>query len=86
MDQEEVEIDDSLYSRQRYVLGDSAMKQMANSAILIYSMGGLGIEIAKNIALAGVKNLTIQDCKLAEIQDLGTQFFLREEDVGKNSL
>lgn len=84
MDQEEVEIDDSLYSRQRYVLGDSAMKQMANSAILIYSMGGLGIEIAKNIALAGVKNLTIQDCKLAEIQDLGTQFFLREEDVGKN--
>lgn len=83
MDQE-AEIDDSLYSRQRYVLGDSAMKQMANSAILIYGMGGLGIEIAKNIALAGVKNLTIQDCKLAEIQDLGTQFFLREEDVGKN--
>lgn len=83
MDQE-AEIDDSLYSRQRYVLGDSAMKQMANSAILIYGMGGLGIEIGKNIALAGVKNLTIQDCKLAEIQDLGTQFFLREEDVGKN--
>uniref|UniRef100_A0A8W8HM69 E1 ubiquitin-activating enzyme n=1 Tax=Magallana gigas TaxID=29159 RepID=A0A8W8HM69_MAGGI len=31
-----------------------------------------------------LKNLTIQDCKLVEIQDLGTQFFLREEDVGKN--
>lgn len=35
------------FSRQRYVLGDSAMKQMANSAILIYGMGGLGIEIGR---------------------------------------
>ncbi|XP_062608943.1 ubiquitin-like modifier-activating enzyme 6 [Saccostrea cucullata] len=79
-----VEIDDSLYSRQRYVLGDSAMKQMANSSILIYGMGGLGIEIAKNIVLAGVKNITIQDGRSAVIQDLGTQFFLREGDIGRN--
>nr|XP_022335086.1 ubiquitin-like modifier-activating enzyme 6 [Crassostrea virginica] len=84
MEQQEVEIDDSLYSRQRYVLGDSAMKRMAHSAVLVYGMGGLGIEIAKNIALAGVKNLTVQDGKSAVIQDLGTQFFLREEDLGKN--
>ncbi|XP_052699455.1 ubiquitin-like modifier-activating enzyme 1 [Crassostrea angulata] len=57
-------------------LTHAAMKQMANSAILINGIGGLGIEIGTN--------LTIQDCKLAEIQNLGTQFFLREEDVGKN--
>ncbi|KAJ8299843.1 hypothetical protein KUTeg_022590 [Tegillarca granosa] len=74
----EVEIDDSLYSRQRYVLGDSAMKRMASSSVLIYGMGGLGIEIAKNLALAGIK--------VANVEDLGTQFFLREDDVksGKN--
>ncbi|KAL5005528.1 hypothetical protein ScPMuIL_018984 [Solemya velum] len=81
----EVEIDDSLYSRQLYVLGDSAMKQMAQSSILLYGMGGLGIEIAKNITLAGIKSLTIQDGKTANVSDLGTQFFLREEDVTKEA-
>ncbi|XP_041365685.1 ubiquitin-like modifier-activating enzyme 6 isoform X1 [Gigantopelta aegis] len=77
----EVEIDDSLYSRQRYVLGDSAMKRMATSNVLVYGLGGLGIEIAKNIVLAGVKSLTIQDRNTATVTDLGTQFFLRESDV-----
>ncbi|KAL3866603.1 hypothetical protein ACJMK2_043889 [Sinanodonta woodiana] len=82
----DVEIDDSLYSRQRYVLGDSAMKRMAQSSILLYGVGGLGAEIAKNIVLAGIKTLTIQDPAIVTRHDLGTQFFLREEDVqvGRN--
>ncbi|XP_071116037.1 ubiquitin-like modifier-activating enzyme 6 [Haliotis cracherodii] len=80
----EVEIDDTLYSRQRYVLGDSAMKRMAKAAVLIYGMGGLGVEIAKNLVLAGVKSLTIQDRKTATVADLGAQFFLREEDARAN--
>ena len=76
-----MEIDDSLYSRQRYVLGDSAMKRMAKSSVLLCGVGGTGIEIAKNIVLAGVKSLTIQDTNVCKTEDLGTQFFLREEDV-----
>uniref|UniRef100_A0A3B4ZBP3 E1 ubiquitin-activating enzyme n=1 Tax=Seriola lalandi dorsalis TaxID=1841481 RepID=A0A3B4ZBP3_SERLL len=48
-----------LSSRQRYVLGDSAMHQMAQSSVFLSGMGGLGIEIAKNIVLAGVKVRTL---------------------------
>ena len=33
-------IDDSLYSRQRYVLGDRAMKTMAASKVLLCGLGG----------------------------------------------
>lgn len=77
----DMEIDDSLYSRQRYVLGDHAMKKMASSSVLVYGMGGVGIEIAKNIVLAGVKALTVQDGNVATVQDLGTQFFLRDVDI-----
>jgi len=33
------------FSRQRYVLGDSAMRSLAQSNVLIYGLGGLGIEI-----------------------------------------
>lgn len=80
----ETEIDDSLYSRQRYVLGDGAMQRMAKSSVLLYGAGGLGIEIAKNIVLAGIKSFTIQDPQKAIVADLGTQFFLTEEDVAKD--
>uniref|UniRef100_A0A672S7J6 Ubiquitin-like modifier-activating enzyme 6 n=1 Tax=Sinocyclocheilus grahami TaxID=75366 RepID=A0A672S7J6_SINGR len=76
-----MDIDDSLYSRQRYVLGDSAMQQMAQSAVFLSGTGALGVEIAKNIVLAGVKAVTLHDCKRCEVWDLGTNFFIREEDV-----
>ncbi|KAJ9501196.1 E1 ubiquitin-activating protein [Exophiala xenobiotica] len=77
------EIDESLYSRQLYVLGHEAMKRMGSSNVLIVGLKGLGVEIAKNIALAGVKSLTLFDPNPVAIADLSSQFFLRTEDVGK---
>lgn len=77
------EIDESLYSRQLYVLGREAMKRMSASNVLIVGMKGLGVEIAKNIALAGVKSLTLYDPTPTAISDLSSQFFLHTEDVGK---
>lgn len=77
------DIDESLYSRQLYVLGHEAMKRMGASNVLIVGLKGLGVEIAKNIALAGVKSLTLYDPAPAQISDLSSQFFLHPEDVGK---
>lgn len=77
------EIDESLYSRQLYVLGHEAMKRMGLSDVLIVGLRGLGVEIAKNIALAGVKSLTLYDPTPAVLSDLSAQFFLHPEDVGK---
>ena len=77
------EIDESLYSRQLYVLGHEAMKRMSSSNVLIVGLRGLGVEIAKNIALAGVKSLTLHDPAPAAIADLSAQFFLRPADVDK---
>lgn len=74
-------IDDSLYSRQRYMLGDGAMIKMAQSKVFLSGLGGLGVEIAKNVVLAGIKSITLHDTKVASYHDLGSQFFLREEDV-----
>ena len=39
------EIDESLYSRQLYVLGHEAMKRMGSSHVLIAGLRGLGVEI-----------------------------------------
>ncbi|KAK5660384.1 hypothetical protein OQA88_12927 [Cercophora sp. LCS_1] len=77
------EIDESLYSRQLYVLGHEAMKRMSASNVLIFGLKGLGVEVAKNIALAGVKSLTLYDPTPVAIADLSSQFFLRVEDIGQ---
>lgn len=78
------DIDDQLYNRQRYVLGDEAMKRLKQQHVLIIGMGGLGIEIAKNVVLAGVNSVTIEDSQNATILDLSTQYYLRNDDIGKN--
>ena len=36
-------------SRQRYVLGDSAMHKMARASVFISGMAGLGVEIGREI-------------------------------------
>lgn len=78
------EIDEGLYSRQLYVLGHDAMRRMANSDILISGLGGLGVEIAKNVILGGVKSVTLHDNVACTIGDLSSQYYLSEADIGKN--
>ncbi|XP_067302477.1 ubiquitin-like modifier-activating enzyme 1 isoform X1 [Pseudorasbora parva] len=80
----DAEIDEGLYSRQLYVLGHEAMKRMQSSNVLISGLRGLGVEIAKNVILGGVKSVTLHDQGVAEWKDLSSQFYLREEDLGKN--
>jgi len=78
------EIDEGLYSRQLYVLGHDAMRRMASSDVLISGLGGLGVEVAKNVILGGVKSVTLHDEALCTIADLSSQFYLTEDDIGKN--
>ncbi len=78
------EIDEGLYSRQLYVLGHEAMKKMAVSDVLIVGLGGLGVEIAKNVILAGVKSVTLHDTANCTLKDLSSQFYLNESLIGKN--
>jgi ubiquitin-activating enzyme E1 len=60
------------------------MRRMQASNVLICGMGGLGVEIAKNVVLAGVKSVSIYDNITVTYDDLSTQFFLHESDLGKN--
>ncbi|KAM4643666.1 LOW QUALITY PROTEIN: ubiquitin-like modifier-activating enzyme 1 [Amazona ochrocephala] len=80
----EAEIDEGLYSRQLYVLGHEAMKRMQTSNVLVSGLRGLGVEVAKNLVLGGVKSVTLHDPHPAAWPDLASQFYLREEDVGQN--
>lgn len=77
-------IDEGLYSRQLYVLGYDAMRRMQNADVLISGLGGLGVEIAKNVILGGIKSITLHDSKDCTVRDLSSQFYLNKCSIGRN--
>ncbi|KAJ8440204.1 hypothetical protein Cgig2_023969 [Carnegiea gigantea] len=78
------DIDEDLHSRQLAVYGRETMRRLFASNVLISGMQGLGAEIAKNLILAGVKSVTLQDEGVVELWDLSSNFVFTEDDVGKN--
>jgi ubiquitin-activating enzyme E1 len=83
MDFKGPDVDEGLYSRQLYVFGHEAQRRLASANVLIMGLNGLGVETAKNIILAGVKGVTLHDNTLASYEDLSSQFYLDESDIGK---
>jgi len=77
-------IDLGLYSRQVYVLGLETMQKLQKTNVLICGALGLGVEIAKNLILAGVRSVTVHDQASIQLGDLAAQFYFTKEDVGKN--
>ncbi|EAL72486.1 ubiquitin activating enzyme E1 [Dictyostelium discoideum AX4] len=81
--EQEPKIDDALYSRQLYALSHETMKKITSTSVLVVGLQGLGIEIVKDLSLAGVKSVTLYDKELVEIKDLSSQFYFSPEQVGK---
>lgn len=73
----------ALYDRQIRLWGAQAQKRIQAAHILLISLRALGTEIAKNLTLAGLSSITIVDNEPVTEEDLGSQYFLRAEDVGK---
>ena len=82
---EENKIDLNLQSRTLFTFGIETLIKLSKMKILIVGMRGLGVETAKNIILTGPEEVDIYDPSLVKINDLGSNFFLSEEDVGKKN-
>ena len=61
-------------------MGIEAVAKQAESRILIAGLGPLGVEIAKNIVLAGCKELILFDEAALVKDELCGQFFISEKD------
>jgi len=71
-------------SRQLAVFGVAGQAKIKKSHVLVSGMGALGIEIAKNICLAGVKAVTIHDTVNTTPVDVNGNFYLSQSDIGSN--
>lgn len=60
------------------------MDRMRNASILIAGLRALSNEVCKNIILAGVGSITLLEHGTVTEEDLGAQFLVRQEDIGRN--
>ena len=74
-------IDESLYSRQLYVMGKEAQMKLSKANVLISGLSGAGVEAAKNIILAGVNKVVLNDDTVCTYADQGSQFYVTDDDV-----
>lgn len=82
---QDVQIDTNLYSRQIGTFGLETMGKLVKMNVVIVGCRGLGVEIAKNLILAGPASVKICDPDVVRIEDLGANFYLEESHVGKVS-
>lgn len=45
--------------------------------VFIHGVTGIGIEVAKNLILAGPKQVTLYDKNIVALSDLGRNFYLK---------
>ncbi|BHF65867.1 E1 ubiquitin-activating protein [Sparganum proliferum] len=79
----ETAVDEGLYSRQLYVMGTDGMRKLQHTNVLISGLEGLGLEIAKNVVLGGVKSVTLHDPDDVSPTDLSSNYYVSSADVGK---
>lgn len=73
----------ALYDRQIRLWGMAAQANMRSAKVLLINIGAIGNEVTKNIVLSGIGNLCILDDHRVREEDLGSQFLIGKEDVGK---
>lgn len=61
------------------------MGKLIKMQVVIVGVKGLGVEVAKNLILAGPKSVSLFDPSVTEMRDLGSNFYTEEKHVGKVS-
>ncbi|BGP47576.1 E1 ubiquitin-activating protein aos1 [Rhodotorula kratochvilovae] len=74
----------ALYDRQLRLWGAAAQARMLAACVLVAGrFRGLAVDAVKNVVLAGIGSLTLLDGEDLQEEDLGSNYFAREDEVGK---
>lgn len=71
------------YDRQLRLWGSNGQKALMNSKILLINADSVGTETLKNLVLPGVGMFTILDDFIVDQDDLGSNFFVLPNCLGK---
>jgi Dinucleotide-utilizing enzymes involved in molybdopterin and thiamine biosynthesis family 1 len=73
-----------MYSRTELLLGNSGVRTLKNSHVLVVGLGGVGAYCAEQLVRAGVGSLTIIDKDTIEASNLNRQLVALNSTLGKN--
>lgn len=75
---------DNKYDRQLRLWGPHGQRNLMESNILLVNADAAGTETLKNLVLPGVGRFTVADDQIVSEADLGTNFFVTANDLGKS--
>ena len=80
---EELSAEEKDFYHRQFNLEGWSQKIIKNSRILIVGVGGLGCEIAKNLAMIGIGHLDLVDLDIIEHSNLSRQVLYKPGDEGR---
>ncbi|XP_068117926.1 NEDD8-activating enzyme E1 regulatory subunit [Hyperolius riggenbachi] len=72
------------YDRQLRLWGDHGQEALESAHVCLINATATGTEILKNLVLPGIGSFTIVDSNLVSGEDVGNNFFLTRESIGKS--
>lgn len=78
------EAEAELYDRQIRLWGLEAQQRLRKARVLLIGISPTAAEIAKNVVLSGISCLTLMDKCDVKAEDVGVNFLLPKETIGKN--
>uniref|UniRef100_A0A8B9F5L6 NEDD8-activating enzyme E1 regulatory subunit n=1 Tax=Amazona collaria TaxID=241587 RepID=A0A8B9F5L6_9PSIT len=77
-------IKEQRYDRQLRLWGDHGQEALESAHVCVINATATGTEILKNLVLPGVGSFTIVDGNQVSGEDVGNNFFLQKNHIGKN--
>ena len=76
-------IEDAIFRRSELLLGDEAMKRIAQKRVIIFGVGGVGSWCAESLVRSGIRQLTIVDSDRVCITNINRQLMATTKTVGQ---
>ena len=74
---------ESLFSRTTLLIGDEAMKQIAEVRVILFGIGGVGSWCAESLIRSGIRYLTIVDPDTIQVTNINRQLPATMQTIGQ---
>lgn len=75
--------ENEIFCRSRLLLGNDAMKSLAEMKVIVFGVGGVGSWCAESLVRTGVRHLTIVDCDNVAASNINRQLMANVYTVGQ---
>ncbi len=71
-----------MFNRTELLLGDEAMRRIAQKRVILFGVGGIGFRCAESLIRSGIRHMTIVDSDCVSITNINRQLMATTKTVG----